>query len=152
MTTTATIAERRAAVIDRLREGRALITDCLKDMKPEEARVGSSWGVMDAINHMIGRPIYLTFADRLLNEENPQLPGMPGPGGYFQRAQDRLLASIDDTIAYVEGLSEEQLARSGRRGDDPVQVIDFLENASRHYIEHGTQIRDEILPAARGRT
>ncbi len=150
MTQTSGIAERRTAVLAQLEEGRALIRQCLTNVAPDDIYAGSSWGVMDAITHMVGRPIFLTLADRLLIEDQPELPVFPTPAGRLERAREQIDASIDDTVAYVQRLSENQLARTARRGDQSVAVIDLLETGAAHYLQHGRQIRDEILPAIRG--
>ena len=150
MTQTPGIAERRAAVLAQLEEGRALINQCLAEVAPDDIYVGSSWGVMDAITHMVGRPIFMTLADRLLIEDRPELPVFPAPAGRLERAREQINTSIDDTVAYVQRLSENQLGRTASRGDQTVTVIDLLETGAAHYIQHGRQIRDEILPAIPG--
>lgn len=150
MTQTPGIAERRTAVLAQLEEGRSLIGQCLAEVAADDIYAGSSWGVMDAITHMVGRPIFMTLADRLLIEDQPELPVYPTPAGRLERAREQINTSIDEMVVYVQRLSENQLARTARRGDQTVAVIDLLETGAAHYIQHGLQIRDEILPAIRG--
>jgi|SRR5579871_1271201 len=150
MTATPSLAERKAAVLASLHEGRDLLASVLGDVRQDEIYGASQWGVADALNHMIGDPPYYAMVQRTLAEDRPQFPAWSTPDEDWARLKTAMLDSADKTIAWVESLSPEQLQRVAICGTDEVPVIQFLEWAAGHYLEHGLQIRDEILPLVRG--
>ncbi|MEA2638706.1 MAG: hypothetical protein QOF51_100 [Chloroflexota bacterium] len=145
------IADRKAAVLADLRAGRELFEQMLPTISKDEIYGASQWGVVDAINHTKGDPSYYDMVQRTLAEDRPQFPAWAGADESWEHTKAEMLASIDRAIAWVEGMSEAQLQRVAVCGTDEVQVIQFLEWAGPHYLEHGRQIRDEILPLARGK-
>lgn len=150
MTTTLSTAERKAAALEKLREGRALIEGIIADIKPDEWNKGSEWSATDAMRHMMGRPVYFRYVDQMLAEDNPDLGPRPTPDSMLNAMTGGVLRSIDEVIAFVDGLSVEQLERKGVRGGNETSVLTFVEIAAGHYLEHGNQIRNEILPKVRG--
>jgi hypothetical protein len=147
----ATLQERKAKVLQELREGRALLARTLEDTKIDELYKISQWGVVDAVKHMTGGPPYRDMIERTLNEERPRFPAWPSQDESWAQMKTQLLSEADRAIAWVEGLTGEQLQRVALCGEDEVPVIQFLEWGSGHYLEHGNQIANEILPMARGK-
>lgn len=149
MTAGPSLSERRAAVLDSLRQGRQLVTETLSGVSVDEIYRASQWGVADAINHMVGGLSYRDKIARALAEDRPQFPAWPTADESWSKMKSDMVESMDEAIRYVEGLSDAQLMRVARCGSDDVPVIQFLEWASGHYLEHGNQIKNEILPLAR---
>ena len=149
MSASENVAERKAAVLVNLRAGRDLVVDAMDDAKLEEIYQASQWGVVDAINHMAGGLPYRAMVDQTLHEDRPQFPAWPSAAESWDQLKAKMIASMDESIHFVEGLTESDLRRVAVCGTDEVPVIQFLEWASDHYLEHGRQIKNEILPLAR---
>jgi hypothetical protein len=148
MSASQNVAERKAAVLANLRAGRDLVVDAMNDAKLDEIYQASQWGVVDAVNHMVGGLPYRAMVDRTLREDRPQFPAWPSPVESWDQLKAKMIASMDESIRFVEGLTESDLNRVALCGTDEVPVIQFLEWASDHYLEHGRQIKNEILPLA----
>jgi len=151
MSESGTLQDRKAAVLRDLRDGKALLEKALNDAKQDELYGASQWGVMDAVNHMRGGMPYTSMVERTLHEDRPQFPAWPSAEEGWQTKKRELLESIDHAIAMVEGLSEQQLTRVAVCGADEVPVIQFLEWGAPHFLEHGNQIQNEILPLVRNK-
>ena len=98
---------------------------------------------------MVGGLSYHDMIARAIKEDRPRFPAWPTPEESWAQMKAKMIKSMDDAISFVEGLSDEQLARVAICGNDEVPVIQFLEWAGPHYLEHGNQIKNEILPLAR---
>jgi DinB family protein len=151
MSSPATLKDRKAAVLQNLREGRKLLERTLEDAQPDELYKVSQWGVVDAVRHMSGGLQYRAMIDRTLSEDRPKYPAWPSAEESWSQMKSQLLAEADQAIGFVEGLTDEQLQRVAICGEDEVPVIQFLEWGGGHYLEHGNQIANEILPMARGK-
>jgi hypothetical protein len=151
MSDSGTLQDRKAAVLRDLREGKALLEEALKDAKLDELQAAAQWGVQDAVNHMLGGMPYSSMVKRTLGEDRPQFPAWQSAAESWAAKTKELLASIDQGIAMVEPLDDAQLQRVAICGTDEVSVIQFLEWGAPHYLEHGNQIKNEILPLVRGK-
>jgi hypothetical protein len=151
MSEAGTLQERKAAVLRDLREGKTLLEQTLKDAQLAELQAAAQWGVQDAVNHMLGGMPYTAMVKRTLSEDRPQFPAWPSAEEGWAAKTKALLTSIDEGIALVEGLDEAQLQRVALCGTDEVSVIQFLEWGAPHFLEHGNQIKNEILPLVRGK-
>jgi hypothetical protein len=151
MSDSGTLQERKAAVLRDLREGKALLEQALEEANVNELQNAAQWGVQDAVNHMLGGMPYTDKIERALREERPQFPAWPTNEETWATKKRELLESIDKAIALVESLTEEQLSRVAVCGTDEVPVIQFLEWGAPHFLEHGNQIKNEILPMVRGK-
>jgi hypothetical protein len=149
MTASQSLADRKAAALASLRQGRQLVVEVLDDTQLDEIYLASQWGVADAVNHMLGGLSYRDMIERTIREERPRYPAWPTSEESWGKMKADMLRSMDEAIAFVEGLTEEQLARVAICGSDEVPVIQFVEWAAGHYLEHGNQIKNEILPLAR---
>ena len=151
MSNPATLQERKAEVLKNLREGRELLARTLEDAQPDELYKVSQWGVVDAVRHMSGGLQYQAMIERTLSEDRPQYPAWPSPEESWSQMKSQLLAEAEQAIKFVERLTDEQLQRVAICGGDEVPVIQFLEWGGGHYLEHGNQIANEILPMVRGK-
>ena len=146
------IQERKATALADLRAGRDLVAGALTETKLSEIYGASQWGVADAVNHMVadGLP-YQAMMERAIREDQPHFPAWTSAEEGWEQKKAQMLESMDEAIAFAESLTAEQLARVAICGTDEVPVIQFLEWASGHYLEHGNQITREIIPLVRGR-
>ncbi len=138
------VEARRDQVVARLKNVREAQEKCLSDVSGEVGNRGSEWSIADLLRHANGEG-YPNRNRRLLEEENPKLPGSDREGAWRQLVQ-ATLARIDQALDWATALAPDQLNRPGERGGQLLTVIGVLETHTAHFEEHLAQLRDEIRP------
>lgn len=135
---------RRGAVVARLKSMREAYERCLSDVTADVANEGSEWAIVDLLRHVNG-DVFRNRIKRLLEEDNPQLPGFDRQGAW-QQLRETSVATIDEALGLATTLTPDQLARAGERAGQAHTVIDALERWLAHFEEHMAQLRDELRP------
>ena len=138
------VEEHRQKLLARLGSAREGYEQCVTDVTADVGNNGSEWSVADLLRHASAEA-YRDRVNRLLEEDNPQLPGFDRER-VWQRLAETCLARVDEALNLASALTPEQLARAGTRAGQPYGVVDALENWTSHFEEHLAQLRDEIRP------
>ena len=138
------IEARRDQIVARLKSVREAHERCLSDVNAEVGNRGSEWSIADLLRHANGEG-YPNRIIRLLEDDNPKLPGFDREGAWRQLVE-ATLARIDQALNWANTLIPDQLNRQGERGGQPITVIGVLETHTAHFEEHLAQLRDEIRP------
>ena len=138
------IEARRDRVVARLKSVREAHEKCLTDISTEVGNRGSEWSIADLLRHTNGEG-YPNRIKRLLEEENPKLPGFDREGAW-QQLVEATLARIDQALDWATNLTPDQLNRPGERGGQPITVFGLLETHTTHFEEHLAQLSDEVRP------
>ncbi len=134
----------RNQVVARLKRVRQAHERFLSDVSAEVGNRGSEWSIADLLRHANGEG-YPNRIRRLLEEDNPKLPGFDREGAWRQLVE-AILARIDQALNWATTLTPDQLDRPGERGGQPITVIGVLETHTAHFEEHLAQLQDEIRP------
>ena len=136
----------RVEMVARLKSIRQGYEARLADVGPDVAYRGSEWSIADLLGHVVGG-FYRTMARRLLEEDHPAFGGGAyDPEAAWQRNVDRVMGSIDDALGIAEGLTAEQMVRSGTYRGREHTPLDALDQWAEHFEEHLTQLADEVRP------
>ena len=138
------IEARRDQVVASLKNVREEYEKCLRDASAEVGNRGSEWSIADLLRHTNGEG-YPNRIRRLLEEDNPKLPGFDQEGSWWELVE-ATLARIDQALDWATTLTFDHLKRPGERGGQAITVIGVLEANAAHFEEHLAQLRDEIRP------
>ncbi len=139
--------EKLEEVVSKLRRNRDDLLQEISGFSPADAMRGTEWSVLDAVRHL-APPTggYHRYVTRMVEEENAVFPAYPPAEEIWARETEAARKVINDTIEFVEGLSEEQLDKTALRRGQQVNVTEMLDGMARHIAEHTSQIREQIRP------
>jgi DinB superfamily len=148
-------AERRAALVEQYRNGHSAIlaaVDGLSDADLDHRPADGGWTPREVVHHTADSEMTSAIRlRRLIAEENPLILGYDGDEfarrlHYADRPIEPALAAIaaarSTTVQILDGLTEEQWARTGTHSEGgPYGVRRWLEIYAAHCHEHADQIR-----------
>jgi hypothetical protein len=156
--------QNRAELIDRYREGPALISRVVADLSDHDLDHRPSdggWSPREVVHHTADSEMTSAIRlRRLVAEDNPEIAGYDGDEfarrlAYGTRpvgpSLDAIHAARTTTLSILEALGEDQWNRAGTHSEMGAYSIDlWLEIYSRHCHEHAEQI-ERALAETRAR-
>ena len=142
-----TLLRRRDEALGRIRVTREEIVAETAGLDGERAHAGDRWSVMHVLWHLAGRDSHLDEARRIVDEGVTELAPDPRPDDELRENVGRVLATIDEVVAFCETLTPEQLAVHARRANRDYYVIGMIESMGEHlqdHLDHIRQIKESL--------